>query len=88
MKSYDTAWATTLIQQYLAPDGYAVSLQNCRVIARFPADGLNPHTAFKFGVQPLDDEIDAPALVGYVARRRNKQTKNLFGQENSPRRPI
>src|SRR5438270_257619 len=29
MKSYDTAWATTLIQQYLAPDGYIVSLQNC-----------------------------------------------------------
>jgi 2-dehydropantoate 2-reductase len=28
MKSYDTAWATTLIQQYLAPDGYVVSLQN------------------------------------------------------------
>src|SRR6202021_3467923 len=29
MKSYDTAWATMLIQQYLAPDGYVVSLQNC-----------------------------------------------------------
>src|SRR5712672_2658714 len=29
MKSYDTAWATTLIQQYLAPGGYVVSLQNC-----------------------------------------------------------
>jgi len=29
MKSYDTAWATTLIEQYLAPDGYVVSLQNC-----------------------------------------------------------
>src|SRR3984893_13369182 len=29
MKSYDTAWATTLIQQYLAPDGFVVSLQNC-----------------------------------------------------------
>lgn len=29
MKSYDTAWATTLMQQYLAPDGYVVSLQNC-----------------------------------------------------------
>src|SRR5579864_7923298 len=29
MKSYDTAWATTMIQQYLAPDGYVVSLQNC-----------------------------------------------------------
>lgn len=29
MKSYDTAWATMMIQQYLAPDGYVVSLQNC-----------------------------------------------------------
>ena len=26
MKSYDTAWATTLIKQYLAPGGYVVSL--------------------------------------------------------------
>jgi 2-dehydropantoate 2-reductase len=29
VKSYDTAWATTMIQQYLAPDAYVVSLQNC-----------------------------------------------------------
>jgi 2-dehydropantoate 2-reductase len=29
MKSYDTEWATMLIRQYLAPDGYVVSLQNC-----------------------------------------------------------
>src|SRR6201989_3564860 len=29
MKSYDTAWATMMIRQYLAPNGYAVSLQNC-----------------------------------------------------------
>jgi 2-dehydropantoate 2-reductase len=29
VKSYDTAWAITLIREYLAPDGYAVSLQNC-----------------------------------------------------------
>ena len=29
MKSYDTEWATALIKQYLAPDGYIVSLQNC-----------------------------------------------------------
>jgi 2-dehydropantoate 2-reductase len=28
-KSYDTAWATTMIKQYLAPAGYVVSLQNC-----------------------------------------------------------
>jgi 2-dehydropantoate 2-reductase len=29
VKSYDTAWAATLIRQYLAADGYVVSLQNC-----------------------------------------------------------
>ncbi len=29
VKSYDTEWATRLISQYLAPDGYVVSLQNC-----------------------------------------------------------
>src|SRR5262249_52683097 len=29
VKSYDTAWATALIGQYLAPRGYVVSLQNC-----------------------------------------------------------
>ena len=28
-KSYDTAWATMMIRQYLAADGYVVSLQNC-----------------------------------------------------------
>lgn len=28
-KSYDTAWATMLIRQYLAPGGFVVSLQNC-----------------------------------------------------------
>ena len=29
MKAYDTAWAAMLIKQYLAPDAYVVSLQNC-----------------------------------------------------------
>ncbi len=29
VKSYDTAWATTMIQQYLSPGGFIVSLQNC-----------------------------------------------------------
>jgi 2-dehydropantoate 2-reductase len=29
VKSYDTEWATRMIAQYLAPDGYVVSLQNC-----------------------------------------------------------
>ncbi len=29
VKSYDTAWATMMVRQYLAPGGFAVSLQNC-----------------------------------------------------------
>ncbi|MBI3041378.1 MAG: hypothetical protein HYY78_00925 [Betaproteobacteria bacterium] len=29
VKSYDTEWATMMIRQYLAPDGFVVSLQNC-----------------------------------------------------------
>ena len=29
MKSYDTAWATHLIRDYLAPGAFVVSLQNC-----------------------------------------------------------
>ena len=29
VKSYDTEWATRLVGQYLAPQGYVVSLQNC-----------------------------------------------------------
>jgi 2-dehydropantoate 2-reductase len=29
VKSYDTAWATILISQYLSPAGFIVSLQNC-----------------------------------------------------------
>lgn len=28
-KSYDTAWATIMVKQYLAGNGYVVSLQNC-----------------------------------------------------------
>jgi len=29
VKSYDTEWAAHLIKQYIAPDGFFVSLQNC-----------------------------------------------------------
>ena len=29
VKSYDTEWAVHLIRQYMAPDGYFVSMQNC-----------------------------------------------------------
>ena len=29
LKSFDTGWATMLIREHLAPDGFVVSLQNC-----------------------------------------------------------
>ena len=29
VKSYDTAWATAMIKDYLAPTGFVLSLQNC-----------------------------------------------------------
>lgn len=29
VKSYDTAWATTMLRDYLAPGGFVVSMQNC-----------------------------------------------------------
>jgi 2-dehydropantoate 2-reductase len=29
VKAYDTAWATMMVKQYLAPGAYVVSLQNC-----------------------------------------------------------
>ena len=29
VKSYDTEWATMMIRQYLAPDGFVLSIQNC-----------------------------------------------------------
>ncbi|WP_187830145.1 ketopantoate reductase family protein [Siccirubricoccus phaeus] len=29
VKSYDTAWATLMVKQYLSPGGFVVSLQNC-----------------------------------------------------------
>ena len=37
MKSYDTEWATTLISQYLSPNGFIVSLQNCTRSSPGPA---------------------------------------------------
>ena len=53
VKSYDTEWATRLIAQYLAPDGYVVSLQNC----------MNEETIA--GVVGWDRTVGAiPALLG------------------------
>ena len=47
MKSYDTGWATMLIRQYLAADGYVVSLQNCmneETIAAIVGWSMSPKT--------------------------------------------
>jgi 2-dehydropantoate 2-reductase len=62
VKSYDTEWATRLIAQYLAPNGYVVSLQNCmneeRIAAIVGADKT-------VGVIPalLGAELHAPGRV-------------------------
>src|SRR5215469_2524821 len=53
VKSYDTEWATRFIVQYLAPDGYVVSLQNCMNEERIA------------GVVGWDKTVGAiPALLG------------------------
>jgi len=53
VKSYDTEWATRFIAQYLASDGYVVSLQNC----------MNEETIA--GVVGWDKTVGAiPALLG------------------------
>src|ERR1700736_3141072 len=53
VKSYDTEWGTRLIAQYLAPDGYVVSLQNCMNEERIA------------GVVGWDKTVGAiPALLG------------------------
>src|SRR5215468_9970485 len=53
VKSYDTEWVTRFISQYLAPDGYIVSLQNCMNEERIA------------GVVGWDKTVGAiPALLG------------------------
>ena len=39
-----------------------------------PADGLEPSGPGEFAVQPLDDAVDAAALVGGIARRRDEDS--------------
>ena len=62
VKSYDTEWATALIKQYLAPDGYVVSLQNCMNEERI-AGIVGPDKTI--GVIPalLGAELYAPGRV-------------------------
>jgi 2-dehydropantoate 2-reductase len=66
MKSYDTAWATTMIAQYLSPGGYVVSLQNCineEVIAGIVGWGRVMGAIASL----ITVELAAPALVKRAA---------------------
>src|SRR5437867_4204042 len=57
MKSYDTAWATAMIKQYLAPSGYVVSLQNC----------MNENDAIRhFSTRLGSEAIRVGQALGYV----------------------
>ena len=69
VKSYDTEWATTLIGQYLAPDGYVVSLQNCMNEERIAGIVGRDKTV---GVIPalLGAELYAPGRVRRTGPRR------------------
>ncbi len=69
MKSYDTEWATVMIAQYLAPDGFVVSLQNCmneETIARRRrlGEGGRLHCQFHYG---------RPVRAGPCAPRRRQE---------------
>ena len=58
-----------------------------RIVGGLPADRLDPHALGKFGVEPLDDEINAPALVRHVARRGHENPKNLLCHSSSSSPP-
>ena len=49
-----------------------------RIVAGFPADGADARPPRIFGVEPLDDGVDALALALYVAGRRNEQVEYGF----------
>jgi 2-dehydropantoate 2-reductase len=68
VKSYDTEWATRLVAQYLAPDGYVVSLQNCMNEERVAAI-VGPDKTV--GVIPalLGAELYAPGRVRRTAAK-------------------
>jgi 2-dehydropantoate 2-reductase len=68
VKSYDTEWATMLIAQYLAPDGYVASLQNCMNEERIAGIVGSDKTV---GVIPalLGAELYAPGRVRRTAAK-------------------
>ena len=95
VKSYDTEWATRLIAQYLAPDGYVVSLQNCmneeriagivgwdKTVGRDPGACSAPSSMRRAGcAAPLRK---APRLTRYTAWARS-MAGSPSGSKNSRR---
>ena len=57
VKSYDTEWATMMIRQYLAPNGFVLTIQNCineerhkaGHVRRLVPKGGDRHTVFRVG---------------------------------------
>src|SRR6266850_2187491 len=72
VKSYDTEWATRFISQYLAPEGYVVSLQNCMNEERIAGIVGWDKTV---GAIPalLGAELYAPGRVRRTAARRSEE---------------
>jgi 2-dehydropantoate 2-reductase len=88
MKSYDTAWATTMIAQYLSPGGYVVSLQNC--INEETIAGIVGWGRVLGGIASLITvELSAPGLVKRAAGKSgSKHTVYRVGEPHgriSPR---
>jgi len=87
VKSYDTAWATEMIKDYLAPTGFVVSLQNCineETIARIVGWGrVVGCIAAKIAV-----EMTGPATVRRgVALGGNKHTVFRVGEPHGRETP-
>jgi 2-dehydropantoate 2-reductase len=76
MKSYDTAWAAMLIKQYLAPDGYVVSLQNC----------MNEETIA--GVVGWGKTRRRSARPYYATRGRDLPPGRIFRQRQSDQQSV
>ncbi len=87
VKSYDTAWATEMIKDYLAPTGFVLSLQNCineETIARVVGWGrVVGCIAAKIAV-----EMTGPATVRRgVALGGNKHTVFRVGEPHGRETP-
>jgi 2-dehydropantoate 2-reductase len=71
VKSYDTEWIATLLKPHLAPQGYAVSLQNClneSTLARV----VGPKRTLGCVVASISVELFEP---GRIRRERERRTE-------------